>query len=105
MLLFTANDDGTKDDGNSGAQIDLLIDRADACINLCEMKFSETEFVIDKDYAARLQARREIFRNVTKTKKSLFLTFVTTHGIKNNPYSLEVVDSSVSMDSLFKQMK
>ncbi len=94
----------TNEDGNDGAQIDLLIDRADACINLCEMKFSETEFTIDKHYAGRLQARREIFRRVTKSKKSLFLTFVTTHGIKSNPYSLEVVDSSVTMDALFKHV-
>ncbi|MEQ1829021.1 MAG: ATP-binding protein [Pirellula sp.] len=91
------------DSENEGAQIDMLIDRADACINLCEMKFSETEFTIAKDYAKRLQARREIFRRVSKTKKSLFLTFVTTHGIKNNPYSLEVVDSSVTLDALFKR--
>jgi uncharacterized protein len=98
-----ANDHGNV--GEEGAQIDLLIDRADGCINLCEMKFSETEFIIDKDYAARLQARRESFRRVTKTKKSLFVTFVTTHGIKSNPYSLEIVDTFVSMDALFKQAK
>ncbi len=67
------------------------------------MKFSESEFTIDKPYAARLQARREVFRRITKTKKSLFVTFVTTHGIKSNPYSLEIVDSFVIMDALFKQ--
>lgn len=36
-----------EDSPNSGVQIDLLIDRRDATINLCEMKFSETEFTID----------------------------------------------------------
>ena len=89
------------DGGDEGAQIDLLIDRADACINLCEMKFSEAEFVIDRPYARRLRERRETFRRVTGTTKNVFLTFVTTHGVKSNPAALELVDSQVSMEALF----
>ena len=85
-----------------GAQIDLLIDRADMCINLCEMKFSEAEFVIEKSYAHRLRERRETFRRITKTKKNAFLTFVTTNGVKSNAYARELVDSSVTMDALFE---
>jgi hypothetical protein len=53
-------------------------------INLCEMKYSESEFSIDKSYAEDLVNKREIFTNQTKTKKSVYLTFVTTFGIKNN---------------------
>jgi uncharacterized protein len=86
-----------------GAQIDMLIDRADSCINLCEMKFSESEFVIDKAYANALKARRKVFQKISRTKKRVLFTFVTTHGIKSNPYSLEVVDSSVTMESLFSR--
>lgn len=94
---------GTMEDGDEGTQIDMLIDRADACINLCEMKFSEAEFTIDKHYANRLQSRRETFRRISKTTKSLFLTFVTTHGIRSNPHALEVVDASLTMDALFQK--
>lgn len=89
-----------QDEGN---QVDMLIDRADACINLCEMKFSESEVTIDKNYARPLQARRDTFRRVTKTRKTVFITFVTTNGIRDNPYALEVVDSSLTMGVLFAQ--
>ncbi len=89
------------DEDDTGAQIDLLIDRADACINLCEMKFSDAEFVIDKRYARQLRERRETFRRVSKTGKNLFLTFVTPHGIKNNAYARELVASSVGAEALF----
>lgn len=88
---------------DEGTQVDLLIDRADACINLCEIKFSESEFAIDKNYAKRLQLRRDTFRRVTKTKKAVLITFLTTNGIRNNPYALEVVDSSLTMEALFEK--
>lgn len=85
----------------AGAQIDLLIDRRDDCINLCEMKFSNAEFTIDKSYARHLRERRETFRAVTKTKKSLFNTFITTHGVRENAYSSELVQSELTIDALF----
>ena len=90
-----------KDGSETGSQIDLLIDRADGCINLCEMKFSEAPFVIDKRYATTLRQRRDSFRRATGTRKSLFLTFVTTEGVASNAYGLELVDASVTLDALF----
>ncbi len=89
---------GNDDDG---AQIDLLIDRADNSINLCEMKFSEDEFVLDKRYAKIVRDRKGIFRRVTGTRKNTFITFVTTHGTKKNSHALDVVDSDVMLESLF----
>ncbi len=65
-----------------GTQIDLLIDRADHCINLCEIKYTNEPFVIDKDYAFKLQAKRSIFISKTNSKKSIFLTLITTYGVK-----------------------
>ena len=83
-----------------GAQIDLLIDRRDQTINLCEMKFSQSEFEITKQYDARLRERAEIFRAATKTRKALHQTFVTTYGLKKNMYSGNV-QSEVMLDDLF----
>ena len=83
-----------------GAQIDLLIDRRDQTINLCEMKFSQSEFEITKQYDARLRERAEIFRAATKTCKALHQTFVTTYGLKKNMYSGNV-QSEVMLDDLF----
>ena len=84
-----------------GAQIDLVIDRADRCINLCEMKFSTNPFVIDKKYADSLQNKISVFRRKTETRKTLFLTFVTTYGVADSAYKTQRVDAEVTMDSLF----
>ena len=71
-----------------GAQIDLLIDRQDKCINVCEMKFSVSDFEMTKSYAAELEQKLKIFKNATKTKKTLFLTMITTYGVKTATLSL-----------------
>lgn len=84
-----------------GAQIDLVIDRADRSINLCEMKFSEGPFTIDKASAKALRHKRETFRTVTGTRKTLFLTMVTTFGITRNEYGNELISNDLTMDSLF----
>lgn len=84
-----------------GAQIDLLIDRRDLVINLCELKFSESEFIINKKYANDLRRKMEVFKEVSRTRKSVFLTFVTTFGIANNAYSRELVVQSLTLDDLF----
>jgi hypothetical protein len=84
-----------------GAQIDLVIDRKDATINLCEMKFCDGEFAIDKRYAADLRHKRDVFRRVTGTRKTVLLTLVTTHGLANNAYARELVDKTLTMDALF----
>lgn len=87
-----------KDD--QGAQIDLVIDRKDATMNLCEMKLSEAPFTVDKRCAAELRTKRDTFRRVTGTKKALLTTMITTFGIKDNAYSREVVDKTLDMDAL-----
>jgi len=90
--------------GNSGgAQIDLLIDRADHCINICEIKFSTAPFEIGKKYAETLQNKMLVFRQGTSTKKTLFLTFVTTYGVIENDYKTQRVDAEITMDALFDQ--
>jgi hypothetical protein len=88
-------------DNDEGAQIDLVIDRKDGCINLCELKFAEAEFVVEKAYARTLRTRRDLFRRVTGTKKSLFTTFITSHGVADNVHANEVVDAAITMDALF----
>ena len=86
---------------NRGVQIDLLIDRSDRCINICEMKFYTDEFVIDKAYAASLETKMDVFKEQTKTKKNLFLTMITTFGTKQNQYSTKLVQKDLKMDVLF----
>lgn len=85
-----------------GGQIDLLIDRRDQTINLCEMKFSQGEFEITRQYDEHLRERAERFRAATKTRKALHQTFVTTYGVKKNMYSGNV-QSEVTLDDLFAE--
>ncbi len=92
----------TPKQGENGVQIDLLIDRQDRCINLCEMKFSINEFEITKSYANELQAKIDVFREKSKTKKSIFLTMVTTNGVKNIGNYVGLVQNQIKIDALFK---
>ncbi|MBO4910124.1 MAG: ATP-binding protein [Lachnospiraceae bacterium] len=84
----------------SGAQIDLLIDRNDDVINVCEMKFSNNEFVIDEDYEKVLNNKIDLFRKETKTNKAVHLTLVSVNGVKINEYS-EAVQQFIDCDKLF----
>ena len=86
-----------------GAQIDLLFDRPDGAITLCEIKCSDKPFSIDKFYAKSLSNKEEIFRKQTKTKKQLFWAMVTTFGLKPTIYSEEIVAGEVILEDLFKE--
>ena len=90
------------EEGKTGAQIDLLIDRQDKCINVCELKFSIGDFEISKPYALELENKLMVFREQTGTKKTLFLTMVTTYGVKNSTSFAGLVQSEITMDTLFK---
>lgn len=88
------------DSNSKGTQIDLVIDRADRVINLCEMKFSEEPYTITKDYEEKLRNRMAIFKADTNTKKSLVTTMVTTYGVMRGIHS-GIVQNEVTMDDLF----
>ena len=95
-------DQADKKKAVKGSQIDLIIERADRIIHLCEMKFSQGEFRIAADYEERLRNRMELFKDKTKNKKALVHTFVTTFGVANGKYS-SLVHSEVTLDGLFLQ--
>ena len=88
--------------GAPGAQIDLLLDRSDHCINVCEMKFSSGAFIINKKYSAELQQKQSVFKAKTKTRKTIFLTMITTYGVTKNEYYTSQVQNEVTMNALFK---
>ena len=84
------------------AQIDLLIDRRDQVINLCECKFSLDTFTIDKSYSEQLRSKITTFKTATKTKKSVYLTMITTYGVDKNKYANLLVQNEIVMDDLFR---
>ena len=85
-----------------GFQIDLIIDRKDASINLCEIKFHAAPFSIDKKYYNELIQKRQRFIDYTKTKKQVFLTFITNLGIADNAYASEIVDGEILLEDMIK---
>lgn len=85
----------------NGAQVDLLLDRNDRSINICEIKFATGEFVIDKKYAKKLQDTIEVFRRESGTRKVLFPTMITTYGTLKNEYYKRLVMGEVRMGDLF----
>lgn len=84
-----------------GTQIDMVIDRRDQIIHLCEMKLSIHPFEIDKKYAAELHNKMADFKSETGTRKSIFLTFITTFGLKANSHSIGLVQNELTMEDLF----
>lgn len=92
----------TADGEVSGAQIDMLIDRADRVVNMCEMKFYQEEFAIDKEYDKKLRSKITTLLAATKNKKNILPTIVTTYGLKMNMYSNRI-QRVVTMDALFEK--
>lgn len=88
-------------DETEGTQIDLLIDRQDNVISLCEVKFYNDEWVLTKGDADRLRRKKSIFRHVTGTKKQIFIVLITTFGLLPNKHSLGLVDNVLDMNALF----
>jgi hypothetical protein len=87
---------------NNNAQVDLVIDREDDVINLCEIKFYNQDFSIDQDYFNILRNKENQYRTATKTKKSIYTAMVTTWGVKTNQYSKAIVSNTLTMQYLFE---
>ncbi len=88
-----------KGDEGSG-QIDLILDHGESFVNVCEIKYSKSQYVIDKDYEEHLLERASLFQRTTNCEKSILHTFITTNGVKPGRHS-DVVNSEVVLDDLF----
>ena len=85
----------------TSAQIDLIIDRRDQVVTLCEIKFSINRFEIDKDYDQKLRNKISVFREATNCRKTIQLSMISTFGILQNKYS-GIVNQEVLLDDLFQ---
>jgi len=85
------------------AQIDLVIERTDRQIHLCEMKFSQEPYNITKDYEQQLRDKMAVFRADTKTRKALIMTFITTFGLRPSTHTT-IVRSQLTIDALFEPL-
>ena len=85
-----------------GTQIDLLIQRKDNIVNMCEMKFYSEEFTVSKDYHKTLVRRTNTLMEHLKRKNAIQTTLVTTYGLTRNEYASDFVHV-VTIDDLFAQ--
>lgn len=93
------------DTETNGAQIDLVIDRKDRVINLFEIKYSINPFEITKEYDLKLRNKVGAFIQSTKTKKTVFLSMITTYGLVNNAYYRSIIQNELTMDDLFGSLR
>lgn len=78
-----------------------MIDRKDDVINLFEIKFYNKEFSMTKAYADNLRQKMWRFEEITQTKKQIFWVFISSHGLKENEHSLDIINKSLIIDNLF----
>ncbi|MBR4740853.1 MAG: ATP-binding protein, partial [Bacteroidales bacterium] len=88
-------------DPSGGAQIDLVISRADNMINICEAKYSAGEYSLTKDESMKLLHRMDLFQTETATKKGIYITLITTYGLAKNMWH-DTANSVVTMADLFR---
>ena len=89
-------------DKETGVQIDMLIDRVDDVINLCEIKYSNGEYEIKKQYDEALQRKISTFTSKTGTTKAVWPVMITTAGLKQNAYAKNI-HAQVVMEDLFAE--
>jgi uncharacterized protein len=85
-----------------GVQIDLLIDRNDHAINLCELKFYNSEIVVTKSMAKDLRIKKSLFQAATQTNKQIFMTLISPFSVLPNEHSIGLLDNSLGMDVFFE---
>jgi AAA+ ATPase superfamily predicted ATPase len=89
-----------RDDDKDGTQIDLLIDRNDNVINMCEIKFYGDDFTVGKDYYRIILHRQELLSNEIPKRTAIHSTLITTFGLTYNEYS-GVFSNVITLDELF----
>jgi predicted AAA+ superfamily ATPase len=90
-----------KTEKETGAQIDLLFDRPDGVITICEIKYANQPFKISKEEAMNLKRKVEIYQKITKTPKQIFISMITTHGLIDSIYKEDLIVSEATLKDFF----
>ena len=91
-----------KGQAEDGAQIDLLFDRPDGAITICEIKYNEQPYAIDKQYAKNLMNKADVYKKHKQKNKEIFIAMITSSGLKPTMYSEDIIAGQVVLDDLFK---
>lgn len=90
-----------KIDLEEGVQIDLVFDRKDGIVNLCEIKYSQQDFKLDKTLIAELERKATIYKKITETPKQIFVSLITSHNIRPSSYQ-PLIHSTAYLEDFFK---
>ena len=85
----------------NGCQIDLLFDRRDGAVTICEIKYSDRKYIVNKEYAKNILNKTNVFEQNQKKEKKIFFAMITTNGVKENSWSKDLVDNEVMLSDLF----
>lgn len=85
----------------NGAQIDLIFDRNDDCVTLCEIKHTDKPFVITKDYASELERKTAIYKERTRTKKQIIWCLISCNGVSKNKHFNKIINNVIVLKDLF----
>lgn len=85
-----------------GAQIDLVFDRDDGCVTLCEIKYTQKPFILTKDYAAQLQQKEHIYKLRTRSKKQIFWALISANGVTPNELIRKMIHQVSTSEDLFQ---
>lgn len=89
------------DENTKGHQVDLIIERADHIVNMCEMKFYNDDFEVTADYEKKIRRRVNVVSGMTDKRSSVQPTLVTTFGLKPGIHS-GIFPKTIVLDELFK---
>jgi len=93
-----------KGSNEKGAQIDLLFDRDDDAVTICEIKYTDQPFMLDKAHANNLLNKMDVFKARTKTNKQIFLAMISKSGVKKTMYSEDLLSGIVTLEDLFRDV-
>lgn len=83
------------------AQIDMVIERGDRIVNLCEMKFSDQPFSISRAYAEKIENKISVLRHSLRKASGIHLVMISSSGLASNQYSINLVQNTLTLDDLF----
>ena len=89
-----------REEEETGTQIDMVIERKDNIVNMCEMKFYGSEVSVDKTYDLVLWNRVLLLSKYISPKMSVCSVLIITFGLKHNEYSGDFY-KVITMDDLF----
>lgn len=91
---------GSEDE--KGAQIDLVLERKDNVVNLCEMKFYADLYHAEEEDDLNLRRKKTVLSSFLKKKQTIQTVLITTFGLAKGKYQW-LYQNVVTLSDLFEK--